>query len=119
MDRNTAAAIKALFKLATTPEAILEVGDRDIARAMKPCGLYNNKTRSIRRFCEAFLAEHRGVVPDVCEGRMGLPGIGRKCADIVLSFTFGKDTIAVETHIHRVRKRIGLTDAKTAVGTAP
>ena len=118
LDRNTAAAARALFALATTPEEMLELDDRDIAAAIKPCGLYNNKTRSIRRFCEALLAEHGGVVPSTREGLMSLPGIGRKCADIVMSFTFGKDVIAVDTHVHRVCNRIGLTDAKTAERTA-
>lgn len=118
LDRNTAKASRALFALATTPEAMLQLDDRDIAAAIKPCGLYNNKTRSIRRFCETLLAEHGGVVPDTREGLMSLPGIGRKCADIVLSFTFGKDVIAVDTHVHRVCNRIGLTHAKTAEKTA-
>ena len=118
LDRNTARASEALFALATTPEAMLELDDRDIAAAIKPCGLYNNKTRSIRRFCEALLAQHGGKVPDTRSGLMRLPGIGRKCADIVLSFTFGKDVIAVDTHVHRVCNRIGLTQAKTADRTA-
>lgn len=118
LDRNTAKAAGALFALATTPEDMLELADRDIAAAIRPCGLYNNKTRSIRRFCEALLAEHGGVVPDTREGLMSLPGIGRKCADIVLSFTFGKNVIAVDTHVHRVCNRIGLAQAKTADKTA-
>ena len=118
LDRNTAAASKALFALATTPEKMLALDDRDIAAAIRPCGLYNNKTRSIRRFCSALLEQHGGTVPDTREGLMALPGIGRKCADIVLSFTFGKDVIAVDTHVHRVCNRIGLTDAKTADRTA-
>lgn len=118
LDRNTAKASRALFALATTPEGMLALDDAAIAAAIKPCGLYNNKTRSIRRFCEALLAEHGGVVPDTREGLMRLPGIGRKCADIVLSFTFGQDVIAVDTHVHRVCNRIGLTDAKTADKTA-
>ena len=69
-------------------------------------------------FCEALLAEHGGVVPDTRKGLMALPGIGRKCADIVMSFTFGADVIAVDTHVHRVANRIGLTNAKTADETA-
>lgn len=118
LDRNTAAATKALFKLAKSPEAMLALDDAAIAEAIKPCGLYNNKTKNIRKFCTALIAEHGGVVPDTREGLMSLPGIGRKCADIVMSFTFGKDVIAVDTHVHRVCNRIGLTDAKTAEKTA-
>ncbi len=118
LDRNTATAARALFALATTPEAMLELDDRDIAAAIKPCGLYNMKTRNIRAFCEALIGDHGGVVPNTREGLLSLPGIGRKCADIVLSFTFGKDVIAVDTHVHRVCNRIGLTEAKTADKTA-
>lgn len=118
LDRNTAAATRALFALATTPAGMLALDDREIAAAIRPCGLYNTKTRSIRRFCEALLAEHAGVVPDTRAALMRLPGIGRKCADIVLSFTFGQDVIAVDTHVHRVCNRIGLTQAKTADKTA-
>ena len=118
LDTNTAKAARALFALATTPEDMLALDDRDIAAAIKPCGLYNMKTRNIRMFCEALLAEHGGTVPDTREGLLSLPGIGRKCADIVLSFTFGQDVIAVDTHVHRVCNRIGLTQAKTADRTA-
>ena len=118
LDRNTAAATRALFALAKTPQAMLALGDEVIAAAIKPCGLYNRKTRNIRAFCTALLADHGGTVPDTREGLMALPGIGRKCADIVLSFTFGKDVIAVDTHVHRVCNRIGLTSAKTADKTA-
>ena len=118
LDSNTAKASKALFALADTPEAMLALDDATIAQAIKPCGLYNNKARNIRKFCTALLAEHGGVVPDTREGLLSLPGIGRKCADIVMSFTFGKDVIAVDTHVHRVCNRIGLTEAKTADRTA-
>ena len=118
LDRNTAKAARALFALATTPEDMLALDDCAIAAAIKPCGLYNMKTRNIRMFCEALLAEHGGTVPDTREGLLSLPGIGRKCADIVLSFTFGQDVIAVDTHVHRVCNRIGLTQAKTADRTA-
>lgn len=118
LDRNTATAAKALFALATTPEDMLALSDDQVAQAIKPCGLYNMKARNIRRFCETLLARHGGVVPDTREALLGLPGIGRKCADIVLSFTFGKDVIAVDTHVHRVCNRIGLTEAKTADRTA-
>ena len=118
LDRNTAAATRNLFALACTPEAMLRLDDAAIAQAIRPCGLYNTKTRNIRAFCTALLARHDGVVPDTREGLMALPGIGRKCADIVLSFTFGRDVIAVDTHVHRVSNRIGLTEASTADRTA-
>lgn len=118
LDRNTAAATKALFKLARTPRTMLKLDEAAIAAAIKPAGLYNMKARNIRAFCAALLERHGGVVPATREGLMGLPGIGRKCADIVLQFTFGQDTIAVDTHVHRVCNRIGITNARTADKTA-
>lgn len=118
LDRNTAAATTAVFRLARTPRTMLKLDEGVIAAAIKPAGLYNMKARNIRAFCAALLERHGGVVPDTREGLMALPGIGRKCADIVLQFTFGTDTIAVDTHVHRVCNRIGLTDAKTADKTA-
>lgn len=118
LDRNTAAAARNLFALARTPAGILALGESELAAAIKPCGLYNLKARNIRAFCLALLERHDGKVPDTREELMALPGIGRKCADIVLSFTFGQHVIAVDTHVHRVCNRIGLTSAKTAERTA-
>ncbi|WP_271079339.1 endonuclease III domain-containing protein [Aurantiacibacter sp. MUD61] len=118
LDSNTAKASKALFALARTPQQMLELSDEEVAAAIKPCGLYNNKARNIRKFCTALLADHDGVVPRTREGLLSLPGIGRKCADIVMSFVFDEDVIAVDTHVHRVCNRIGLTKAKTADKTA-
>ncbi len=118
LDRSTAAAARNLFALATTPEAMLALPDNRIASAIKPCGLYNMKTRNILAFCETLLADHGGTVPNTREGLLALPGIGRKCADIVLNFVFGKSVIAVDTHVHRVCNRIGLTDASAADKTA-
>lgn len=117
-DANTAAATRNLFALAKTPQAILILEDEVIATAIKPAGLYNVKTRNIRKFCHALLENHKGVVPNTREGLLSLPGIGRKCADIVMSFTFGADVIAVDTHVHRVCNRIGLAQGKTEEQTA-
>ncbi|RYE83463.1 MAG: endonuclease III, partial [Hyphomicrobiales bacterium] len=103
---------------ARTPEAMLELSEREIAAAIKPCGLYNMKTKNILALCRTLIAEHGRIVPDTREGLMALPGVGRKCADIVLSFSFGQDVIAVDTHVFRVANRIGLTAAKTADETA-
>lgn len=117
-DENTAAATKALFRLARTPRTMLKLPQERIADAIRPCGLYNNKARNIHRFCKALLEDFGGVVPKTREELMSLPGIGRKCADIVLQFAFGIDTIAVDTHVHRVCNRTGLAIGKTGEQTA-
>lgn len=117
-DENAAVAAAALFALARTPRSMLRLSLRQISAAIKPCGLYNVKARNIHRFCAALLADFDGVVPETRDELMRLPGIGRKCADIVLQFAFGHDTIAVDTHVHRVCNRTGLAVGKTAAETA-
>jgi endonuclease-3 len=118
LDRNTAAASRALFALADTPRGILALPEAEIAAAIRPCGLYNVKARNLRRMCEALLTEHGGRVPDTRAGLMSLPGVGRKCADIVLHFTFGEGVVAVDTHVHRVCNRTGLAEGRTEERTA-
>ena len=117
-DANTARASANLFRLARTPRTMLKLDDAVVAEAIRPAGLYNVKARNIRRFCTALLEEHGGVVPRTREGLMSLPGIGRKCADIVSSFTFGADVIAVDTHVHRVCNRSGIARGRTEARTA-
>jgi endonuclease-3 len=116
-DSNTAKAKTALFQLADTPEGILALPDSELAAAIKPCGLYNAKTRNLKRLAAA-VAERGGEIPRSREGLMALPGIGRKCADIVLRFSFGQEAIAVDTHVHRVCNRLGLARGKTEEQTA-
>ncbi|CTQ33651.1 endonuclease III domain-containing protein [Jannaschia rubra] len=118
LDRNTAAASKALFALADTPQGILDLPEERIVDAIRPAGLYNVKARNLRRMCRALIDEHGGTVPQTRKGLMSLPGVGRKCADIVLHFTFGQDTVAVDTHVHRVCNRTGLAHGKTEAQTA-
>ena len=117
-DENTARAAAALFQLADTPAAILELPDDTIAAAIRPAGLYNVKTRRLKALCRALIETHGGRVPRDRDGLMALPGIGRKCADIMLLFTFGEPTIAVDTHVHRVCTRTGLARGRTEANTA-
>jgi endonuclease-3 len=108
-DANTARASADLFAVAATPEAILALPEADVARLIRPCGLYNTKARNLHRLCRALVHEHAGVVPRTREGLMALPGIGRKCADIMLRFTYGEPAVAVDTHVFRVARRLGLS----------
>jgi endonuclease-3 len=118
LDRNTAAAADALFAMADTPEGILALDDDKITEAIRPAGLYNMKARNLRKMCRYLLDELGGEVPRDRAGLMALPGVGRKCADIVLHFTFGEGVIAVDTHVHRVCNRTGLARGKTEAQTA-
>ena len=118
LDSNTAKAKENLFALADTPAGILALDDQTIATAIRPAGLYNVKTRNLKRLCAALIEVHGEVVPRDRAGLMRLPGIGRKCADIMLSFSFGEPVLAVDTHVHRVANRIGLAQGKSEAETA-
>ena len=118
LDRNTAAASRALFALADTPEGILALSDEEITTAIRPCGLYNVKARNLRKMCRHLIDALGGAVPRDRAGLMSLPGVGRKCADIVMHFTYGEDVVAVDTHVHRVCNRTGLAAGKTEAQTA-
>ncbi|WP_185983929.1 endonuclease III domain-containing protein [Aureimonas mangrovi] len=118
LDRNTALAADQLFAKARTPDDLLALPEREIAEAIRPCGLYNIKARNLKRLAAALVGEHGRTVPRTREGLMALPGVGRKCADIVMAFTFDADVIAVDTHVNRVCNRLGLTQARSADATA-
>ena len=117
-DANTLKAKTQLFEHADTPAAILALSDDAVATAIKPCGLYNMKTRNLKNLCRAVLDLPDGRIPRDRAGLMALPGIGRKCADIMLLFSYGEPIIAVDTHVHRVCNRIGLASGKTEAETA-
>lgn len=116
-DANTAVAKAALFARADTPEGISRLDETEIAAAIRPCGLYNAKARNLKRLAAEMVARG-GEVPRDRRGLMALPGIGRKCADIVLRFSFGEDAIAVDTHVHRLCRRLGLAAGKTEAAMA-
>lgn len=113
-DANTKKASDSLFAVARTPEAILALPEERIAALIKPCGLYNTKAKNLKNLCAYLIAEHDGIVPTDRAGLMALPGIGRKCADIMLRFVFDEPAIAVDTHVFRVARRLGLSDSKQA-----
>jgi endonuclease-3 len=117
-DAMTAKAKRQLLAVAATPEAILALPEAEIAALIKACGLYNMKARNLKRMCAALIEHHAGVVPATRKELMALPGVGRKCADIMLRFTFGEPEIAVDTHVYRVARRTGLSHGKTEARVA-
>ena len=111
-DANTMKATRKLFAVAQTPGEVLALPDERLQELIKDAGLYRAKARNIRRMCQVLLDERGGVVPRTREELMGLPGVGRKSADIMLRFVFGEVAIAVDTHVFRVSKRLGLARGK-------
>lgn len=98
-----------LFKLANTPEKMLKLGENKIKQIIYPCGFYNNKTKAILSLSKDLVEKFNGIVPSTMEELTSLTGVGRKTANVVIGVAFGGQAIAVDTHVHRVSKRLGLT----------
>lgn len=106
-------ATQPLFKVANTPEQILNLGITKLKKHIKTIGLYNSKADNILKTCKILIEQHQSRVPANRTDLEKLPGVGRKTANVILNTAFGQATIAVDTHIFRVANRIGLADGKT------
>lgn len=96
----------------------MAAGDPDeIAEDIRSLGLYRNKARSIHGFAKGVVERFHGEVPHTMEELTSLPGVGRKCANVILSEAFGIPALAVDTHVTRVSKRLGLVYQKDDVQT--
>jgi len=112
-DKGVNKATATLFKVANTPQQILDLGLRGLKRHVKSIGLYNTKAQNIIRTCRLLIERHGGQVPRSRAELEALPGVGRKTANVILNTAFGEPTIAVDTHIFRVANRTGLAPGKT------
>lgn len=107
---------KTLFKKYKKPEDYLKVKETELQQDIRSTGFYKNKTKNIRGFCEHIIRDHKGKVPSTMEELIKLPGIGRKTANIVLANAFGKNEgIAVDTHVFRVSRRLGMAKGNNPV----
>ncbi|MEK6821154.1 MAG: endonuclease III [archaeon] len=109
---------KTLFKKYKKPQDYLDVPAKEVENDIRSTGFYKNKTKNIRGCCETLLKNFEGKVPQTMEELITLPGVGRKTANIVLWAAHGKnDGIAVDTHVFRVSKRLGLASGRSPVIT--
>lgn len=106
-------ATQTLFRIANTPEKILELGEKELQSHVKTIGLYKTKSANIIKTCQILVEKHHAKVPNTRAALEELPGVGRKTANVVLNTYFGEPVIAVDTHIFRVSQRIGLAKGKT------
>jgi endonuclease-3 len=109
-EENTQKASEQLFARARTPRAMLKLKQSELERLVRPAGTYRSKARNIRATCKMLIGEFGGKVPDTMDGLQRLPGVGPKVAAIVLSYGFGHPIIAVDTHVFRISKRLGIVD---------
>jgi len=104
-----------LFRRCRTVQDYLALSRGGLERLIHSCGTFRSKAKYIHALCRKLRAEHRGRVPQTMEALTSLPGVGRKTACIVLYGAFGKNEgIAVDTHVFRVARRLGLSKGKTS-----
>jgi endonuclease-3 len=114
-DKSVNLATRELFRVANTPQKMLDLGEASLREYVQRIGLYQTKSRHIIQMCRILLEQHAGCVPQTREALEALPGVGRKTANVVLNTAFGQPTIAVDTHIFRVSNRTGLAPGKTVL----
>ena len=107
----------ALFAAADNPGTMATLSSEEIRDIIRPCGLSPQKSKAIKRLSEILLEEHSGEVPEDMEALERLPGVGHKTASVVMSQAFGVPAFPVDTHIHRLAQRWGLTSGKNVVQT--
>jgi len=112
-DKGVNKATKTLFEVAGTPQAMVELGEEGLKTYIKTIGLYNSKAKHIMKTAHILVDQFKGEVPGNRKDLEGLPGVGRKSANVILNSIFKEPAIAVDTHIFRVSNRTGLAKGKT------
>lgn len=107
----------ALWKLADNPFDMAVQSVEDIQKIIRPCGLSPQKSKAIAKLSQILVEEHGGEVPADMEALERLPGVGHKTASVVMAQAFKVPSCPVDTHIHRLMQRWGLTNGKSVVQT--
>ena len=108
---------KVLYKKAKTPAAMVKLGVERIAEIIKPCGFFNTKSKSIYNLSKTLVEKYGGEVPRTFEELEALPGVGHKTASVMMIHAFKTPAFPVDTHIHRLAKRWGLSDGSSVEQT--
>jgi len=106
-----------LFKQADNPLDMVKMPPGEIEEIIRPCGLSKNKARAIYKLSQMLLDKYDGEVPDSISKLEELPGVGHKTASVVVAQAFGKPAFPVDTHIHRLAYRWGLSRGKNVKQT--
>jgi len=116
-DLNVNNVTKNIYPKYNKPEHFVKLGKKRIEKLIKSIGLFRVKAKSIYLMSKQLLEKHRGNVPKSFEDLEKLPGVGHKTASVVMSQCFGVPAFAVDTHIHRLAQRWGLTNGKNVIQT--
>ena len=116
-DKRVNIVTQELFKKASTPEKMLKLGEKKVYEHIKTCGLAPKKAKAIIGTSKILLNKYQGKVPNELKLLEELPGVGHKTASVVVSEFFHKPAFPVDTHIHRLAQRWGLTNGKSVKKT--
>jgi endonuclease-3 len=116
-DKRVNVVTKELFKYANSPKKMLNLGEKKVYEMIKTCGLAPKKAKAIVKTSEIILETHEGKIPANLSELEKLPGVGHKTASVVVSEYFDMPAFAVDTHIHRLAQRWGLTNGKSVKQT--
>ncbi len=116
-DKKVNELTKSLFKVADNPEKMMQLGINGIYEYIKFLGLSNQKSKNIYNLSKLLIEKHNGTVPDSFEKLESLPGVGHKTASVVMSQVFKVPSFPVDTHIHRLAQRWGLSNGDSVVQT--
>ncbi|MEH6592956.1 MAG: endonuclease III, partial [Halioglobus sp.] len=116
-DERVNTVTPALFAMADNPADMVTHSVEEIRAIIRPCGLSPQKSRAIHRLSEMLIEEHGSQIPEDMEALERLPGVGHKTAGVVMSQAFGVPAFPVDTHIHRLAQRWGLTTGKNVTQT--
>src|SRR3954468_11689413 len=106
-------ATRELFRIADTPQKMLDLGEDGVIQHIRTIGLYRNKAKNVIALCRMLIDEFGSEVPKTREELVRLPGVGRKTANVVMSMAFGIPTLAVDTHVFRLGNRLLMAPGKT------
>lgn len=107
----------ALFAKYPDAFTLCQADQKDVEACIASLGLYRNKARSIIGFARGVVEQYGGVIPDEMDELTTLPGVGRKCANVILSECFQRPSLAVDTHVSRIARRLYLAFEKDSVET--
>lgn len=116
-DKRVNETTPALFAKADSPQKMASLSEDEIREIIKPCGLAPTKAKNIKKMSEILCDKFGGRVPNTFEELESLPGVGHKTASVLMSQAFGVPAFPVDTHIHRLATRWGLTDGKSVEHT--
>ena len=116
-DVNVNNVTKNIYLKYNKPEHFVKLGRKKIESLIKSIGIFRIKAKSIYLLSKQLIKNHKGKVPDNFEDLEKLPGVGHKTASVVMSQGFGRPAFPVDTHIHRLAQRWGLTNGKNVIQT--